>query len=412
MASFRFLRVGASWLVVLSVLGSVAAGEESAGAPRVFALSPEYLAIAKERIRAKDPVLKPAVDRLRRECEKALAAKPVSVMDKPRTPPSGDKHDYLSLAPYHWPNPDTANGMPYVRRDGQVNPESKTGTDHPAFSQTASSVQTLALAYYLLGDDAYAAHAARLLRVWFLDSATRMNPNLNYGQGIPGRCDGRDAGNIEMISLINIVDSVGLIEPSSAWTSEDRQGMIAWCKAYLEWMQTSKLGRSESRAPNNHGDWYDAVAVALALYVGQQELARNTLETCKQRRIDAQIQPDGTLPRELARTKSFSYSVFATMAFFRLASMGERLGVDLWHYRSPDGRSIRAALDVVAPYANPELTWPHPELKFDRSALIGLLQQAALVYQDPRYRQLRDLLPSSDVAPHRAQLLYPWERLK
>jgi hypothetical protein len=121
-----------------------------------------------------------------------------------------------------------------------------------------------------------------------------------------------------------------------------------------------------------------------------------------------QIEPDGSQPRELRRTKSFGYSLYNLHALFTLASLGERVGVDLWHYRSQDGRSIRAALDVVVPYSSPEKKWPHPELHFDRSALLPFLQQAAVVYGDPRYRQLLELLPADEVAAHRVKLLCPW----
>jgi hypothetical protein len=94
-------------------------------------------------------------------------------------------------------------------------------------------------------------------------------------------------------------------------------------------------------------------------------------------------------------------------ALFTLASLGERVGVDLWHYRLQEGRSIRAALDFVVPYAAPEKKWPHKELHFERSALLPLLLQAAVVYGDPRYRQLLELLPADEVAGHRVRLLYP-----
>lgn len=401
----RCLAVCGCGLLVLSGLAiSAAAAERAGGLPRVFAISPQGLAETKAHVG--DKSIEPAVKRLRQQAASALKAGPFSVMDKTRLPPSGDKHDYLSLGPYWWPDPEKKDGLPYIRRDGEVNPESRTGTDRPAFEGMASSVYPVALAHYLTGDEACARHAATLLRVWFLDPATRMNPHLNYGQGIPGHTEGRAAGIIDTHSLVDVIDAAGLLESSPDWTPEDRRGMMAWCKAYLQWLRTSKIGRGEARAPNNHGTWYDAQVAALALFVGQDGVARETLETAKHRRIDVQIQPDGSQPLELARTKSFAYTLFNLRALFVLASLGERLGVDLWNYRSPDGRSIRAALDAVAEYARPDKRWPHKELHFDRSGLVPILMQAAVVYREPRYQKLLEESPAGEVAAHRARLFY------
>ena len=303
--TMRFSHECGCWLLLMNSLALAAeAAETVLPFPRVFTVSPQHLAETKNRAGANDKSLKPALDRLCREATKALKAGPFSVMDKPRMPPSGDKHDYLSLAPYFWPNADKKDGLPYINRDGQVNPESKTGTDSPVMGRMSSSVQTLAFAYYLTGEEAYAQHAAKLLRVWFLDPATRMNPHLNYGQGVPGTTDGRSYGIIDTVGLIGVVDAAGLLESSAVWTSEDRKGMISWCEKYLEWLKTSKLGQQEGKATNNHGTWYDAQVVTLALYVGRTDLVRETLEASKHRRIDAQIEPNGSQPRELARTKS------------------------------------------------------------------------------------------------------------
>lgn len=404
----KIMRICVLWLLTICCLGSQAlCNEPSPSLPRVFTISPQDLVAVRARVRADDKSLKPAVDRLRREAAKALKAGPFSVLDKPRMPPSGDKHDYLSLAPYFWPDPNKKDGLPYINRDGQVNPESRTGTDSTAMGHMASAVQTLALADYLLGDEACALHAEKLLRTWFLDPATRMNPSLTFGQGIPGKCDGRGTGIIDTTVLVGAIDAAGLLESVSTWSAEDRRGMTAWCEAYLNWLRTSKLGKDEARSPNNHGTWYDAQVATLAIYVGQTDLARETLEAAKRRRIDAHIEPDGSQPHELRRTKSFSYSLFNLRALFTLASLGERVGVDLWNYRSADGRGIRAALDFVAPYAEAEKKWPHQELRFQRLDLVPFLQQAAGVYKDPRYRKLLELLPATDVAANRSCLLYP-----
>jgi hypothetical protein len=392
-------------LLTLATTSSVVWGGEPS-VPRVFCLSPQRLAKARAGVAAHAETLKPALERLRRDVRGALKAGPFSVVDNDLVPPSGDKHDYLSFGPYWWPDPTKKDGLPYIRRDGEVNPASRSsGSDSPAMSKMVSAVQTLALAYYFTGDEACAEHATLLLRAWFLAPATKMNPNLNFGQGIPGRVEGRSAGIIDTTSLPRVVDAVGLLSASRAWKAEDQRGMQAWFTAYLDWLRTSKHGKAEGRAGNNHGTWYDAQVACFALFAGQDRLAREVLEGSRERRITKQIEADGRQPAELARTKPFGYSIFNLQALFTLAALGERVGVDLWHFEARDGRSLRRALDFLAAYADPEKSWPYKDLKFDRSALIPLLQQAVAVY-GPTYCEALAKLPQKQVSQDLAQLMY------
>src|SRR6185369_16903381 len=136
--------------------------------PRVFSMDAELLQKSKSRLAAKDTALQPLLDALGRDADKALKVGPFSVMQKERTPPGGDKHDYLSLAPYWWPDPKTKDGLPYIRRDGETNPESKRGTDANTIGTMAGAVETLAMEYYFTGEERYAERAALLVRAWFL----------------------------------------------------------------------------------------------------------------------------------------------------------------------------------------------------------------------------------------------------
>jgi hypothetical protein len=373
--------------------------------PRVFRLDGRLLEEARRRVRAHDAALQPAVERLRADAWKALAAGPFSVVDKAATPPSGDKHDYMSQAPYFWPDPKTPDGRPYLRRDGERNPEIQKFSDHDALGRLISTTETLALAYYFLGDEADAARAAELLRKWFLTPATRMNPHLEYGQAIPGINQGRGVGIIETRGLVQLVDAVGLLAGSSAWTEADRRGLEDWCRQYLRWLRESGHGRAESAATNNHGTYYDAQVASLAFFTGQPELAAQVLGESRQKRIAAQVEPDGRQPRELGRTRAWSYSVMNLGGLMALASLAERAGLDLWRYESADGRSIRKALDFLVPFAGGK-EWPYPQITpWSPGDLAPLLRQAAIHYEDPRYETMARL-PADD----RLQLTLPMPR--
>jgi hypothetical protein len=374
---------------------------------RVFLLDAGHLEAVKARARGGDKSLMPALMKLEREAQNALGSGTFSVVTKAATPPSADKHDYMSQAPYFWPNPQTANGLPYLRRDGERNPEIDKISDHQSLDKMVAAVETLALAYYFNGDEAYAAKAAVLLRAWFLDAATRMNPNLQYAQAIPGVTTGRGIGLIETRGLTRVVDAVGLLAGSKNWTSADQQDIEGWFAKFLQWMFESKNGRDEAAAKNNHGTYYDLQAVSFALFLGRRDLATGILQSAKTKRIALQIEPDGRQPLELERTRAWGYSVGNLDGLTLLATLGERVGVDLWQFQTGDGRGLRRALDFLTPFALGERKWPYQQLgEWPPQMLFPLLRRAAHPYNDKPFRAVLARLPEID-AGERSNLLFP-----
>jgi hypothetical protein len=390
--------------VTLGILVAPSAMAQN-GSPRVFLSDGRDLARVKEAAAA-DKTLAAAVADLRSRADKELKAGPFSIVtnNKPRLAPSGDKHDYVSMAPYFWPDPNKPDGLPYLRKDGRVNPE-REKYDRPLLGKMSTAVSTLGLAYYLTGEEKYAEHAARLLRVWFLDAQTRMNPNLNYAQFIPGINEGRGIGIIDTVGLVKVVDAIGMLEGARAWNKADQTGLERWFRDYLQWLQTSKNGKEEAAAANNHGSWYDVQVCAFALFIGEPDIAKKVVDECKTKRIARQVEPDGRQPLELKRTKAFDYSRGNLEALFGLATLGDRFGVDLWNYQTQDGRSIRKALEWLIPFATGEKKWEYEQIKeLQGGALAPLLRRAAVAYKEPRYEQILQQLPRTAGS---ALLLYP-----
>jgi hypothetical protein len=327
--------------------------------------------------------------------EAALSAGPFSVMQKAALPPSGDRHDFMSLGTYWWPDPARPDGRPYLRRDGEVNPQIED-FDRPRLSQMADAVSTLAMAAHLSGDGRFAPRAALLLRTWFVDPATRMNPHLRYGQAIPGICEGRCIGIIDTECLARVADGVTLLEAQGAWSGSDRRALRDWLTAYLDWLVTSPLGMAEAEERNNHGTCYDVQVVALALHLGRMDLAQAVLARVGERRIAVQIEADGRQPLELARTKAWTYSLKNLFALLNLAGWAGQLGIDLWGYRSGGGGSIAQALEWMIPYALGERPWTHPEIGgFTGAHLFPALMRAGQMPNGERYREA---LKSADVS--------------
>ncbi|MEH6664038.1 MAG: alginate lyase family protein [Brevundimonas sp.] len=324
-----------------------------------------------------------ARDALLAQAEAALERGPYSVVDKTHLPASGDRHDYMSMGPYWWPNPDTPDGLPYVRRDGETNPERATDAfDLSDLEAMSSDVATLALANYYTGDARYAAKAAELLRVWFLDPATRMNPNLNHGQAVPGRVSGRAEGVIDTYRLSRVVEAIGLLQATDALSTEEHQALRDWFGELVIWMAQSPIGRAERAKANNHGLYYDKLISHFALFAGLEDVARHVLAEAGDRRLAAQIAPDGSMPHELERTRSLHYTAWTLDAAYDMADLAGCVGVDLWRFETPDGRSLRRATDFLAVWAGREDDWPWPEINPETHELYQVLLRAAWTWDD------------------------------
>lgn len=357
------------------------------------------LADAKQRILKGDKEYLQVLAKLKINAQKMLKTENLSVVHKEGTPPSGDKRDYMSQAPYFWKNPNTANGFPYVRRDGERNPEIYKYPDSGLLGKMVDSVQTLALTYYFTGDEAYAVKASEQLRVWFVDPATKMNPNMQFAQAVPGESTGRIFGVLESRGLTRVVDSIGLLENSKAFSKSDRANLEKWFTQFLDWLTTSKNGKGEGATKNNHGTFYDVQIVSYALFLGKKDFAKQILETAKQKRIAAQIEPDGRQPHELERTKSWSYSTMNLEGLMFLAKLGENAGVDLWNYKTEDGRGVRPALDFLYPFAAGEKKWNYKQIEsWQPERLFPLIRFAEGKYTDDKFKAMLSKIPAGETA--------------
>ena len=324
-----------------------------------------------------------------READRVLKRSPYTIATKPQTPPSGDKHDFISQAPYWWPDPTKPNGLPYIQKDGLRNPEAGNLKDSQVLGKFCTDVHNLALAYYFSGDEQYARQATTFMQVFFLTPATRMNPNLNFGQGIPGLSDGRGFGIIETRHFGQIPESLALLGGSTSADAALVKGIRGWFRDYTTWLTTNAVALPEGQAKNNHGTYYDAQVVDYALFTGNDKLARQTLQQQSWPRIATQLTPDGAQPLELARTRPWNYAVMNLQGLMRLALLAPHAGLDLWRYATPDGRSLRGAVEWFRPYLLGQKKMEKADVAATSETLI--LQQYALahrVYPD---------LPAADV---------------
>jgi hypothetical protein len=342
------------------------------------------LLLNRIRLALGDRQLRAQLSTLTAQADQWIDKGPWAVTDKPAPAASGDIHDYLSRALYFWPTqPKTAAnpfGCPYtdVGHDGVPNPEVYEGTDKLGGINVLTAVPLLSLAWYYTRNPAYAQRAALMLRTWYVDPATRMNPNLNFAQGIRCKVDGRSIGIIDFAQFFTInLDAMAILATGApGWTAADQAGMTAWNQSYLDWLVNSPFGKAELATTNNHGTYAAMQIAGLALALGQRDLALSMVRDKGEQLINSQIKADGTQPLELARTRSWHYSNYNLAALTRLATIGRHLGVNLWDYRGPDGQSLFGAVDFLLPAAT-GTPWTLPELDFHRYYANDMVRAAA-----------------------------------
>ena len=327
-----------SLLVLLALAGCAGGGRQSAASASVTTLGE----LERERVLA--------------AAEAALGEAPVTVTAARAERSAGGPHDFYSEGDYWWPDPDHPGG-PYVRRDGLTNPDNFTA-HREAMRRLGRIVPDLASAVVLTGDDRYADAALRHLNAWFVDPATRMNPNLLYAQAISGRVTGRGIGIIDTVHLVEVARAVEVMAREGALSEAEAAPIRMWFADYLDWMTTHPYGIDERDHGNNHSSAWALQAAAFARLAGDEAVLVDVRRRFKTVLIPDQMAADGSFPQELDRTKPFAYSLFNLDMLAGVAQAASTPDDDLWTFETPDGRGLALGLDFIAPYVVDKGAWP------------------------------------------------------
>ncbi|MCC8186210.1 MAG: alginate lyase family protein [Bacteroides sp.] len=288
----------------------------------------------------------------------ALEVLPVTVTATPAVRSAGGIQDFYSEGDYWWPDPQNPDG-PYIRRDGETNPDNFTAHREATirFSQLVGDL----VSGWLLTSDTRYTDAARLhCRAWFMDDATRMNPNLLYAQAIQGIATGRGIGIIDTIHLMEVSQALRLMDQAGLIPAEELRAFRLWFSDYLTWISTHRYGVAERNAKNNHGTCWVMQAAAFALFTGDEEVLRSCRDQYKTILLAGQMAPDGSFPLELDRTKPYGYALFNLDAMAVTAWLLSTPEEDLWEFTLPDGRGIRKGVEWMFPYVADKSLWQLP----------------------------------------------------
>lgn len=299
-----------------------------------------------------------SVDRTRilGAAQRYLSESPVTVTSAHSERSSGGPHDYFSEGDYWWPDPGHPGG-PYIRRDGYSNP-ANFNTHREALIRLSLIAPTLAAAWRLTGDGKYSEAFTRHLRAWFVDPATRMNPNLEYAQAIFGVSKGRGTGIIDTLHLVEVVRALRVLDAAHGLKAADASGIRGWFGEYVEWMAASKNGKDEELAKNNHGTCWVLQVAEFAQFANRPDLVTLCGQRFKANVVPDQIAPDGRLPLELERTKPYSYSLFNADVLSGICQSLSTPADDLWRFKTRTSGSVGDTVAFLFPFLADKSKWP------------------------------------------------------
>jgi hypothetical protein len=335
-------------------------------------------------------------ERILKAAAGALTLEPITITAFTAKLSEGGLHDFYSNGDYWWPDPTKTNGLPYIQRDGESNPDN-FNQHRRCVTQLRDAVASLAAAYQVTGEDRYAAKAAELLRVFYLDPKTRMNPSLNYAQAIPGRSPGRGTGIIDTLHMAEVPMAIQALAKSPAFPPAVLSGLKTWFHDYVEWMMTSKNGQDEAAAGNNHAVAYFLQVAVFAKFTDDTARLAECRRRFKEVFLAKQMAPDGSFPAELKRTKPYGYSIFQLDNMVTLCQVLSTEKDNLWTYTRPDGQSIRTAMEFLYPYLEDKSKWPRkPDIQAWESwpARQPCLLFGGLAFGERKYLDLWQKLPA------------------
>ena len=341
-------------------------------------------------------VPKETLEALRKKADECLERPLVSVTKKILIPPSANPHDYMSMGTFWWPNPDTPDGLPYIRRDGYRNPE---GDDPNNIWEMVAQVKWCTLAAFYFDEDRYAERAVAALYEWYIGPDTYMTPHAKYAQAIPGKCEGRNIGIIDFKDSYEIMNSIRLLDAMGKIPAEYVSALEKWFSDFTDWMLTHEYGLGEDNHHNNHGTWYDVQILAAAIFTDRPALARKIITTAYMRRFAPKIEKSGAQPRELERTCGMEYSLMNQFALTTIAIMSERAGDGRYFARDEEAGDclIKLAVDFLYQYIKRPEDFPYQQVHKVRD-----FSQAAYTY-----RALAERMPDTHCKERFLDLMKP-----
>ncbi len=333
-----------------------------------------YLFSLDELMHIKQNMSELTLNRFQQDMETLFDFPLETVMDK-----KGEfinKHDYYSLGTYWWPNKDTKDGLPYIRKDGEANPEGDN-FDKDKLRKLAYLVYHAAILYFITEDKRYYQLIKKHCQYFFVNEETKMNPNMNHGQFIPGICDGRGSGIIDYAANFTYaLHMLHILAKNQMLEIDFLNEMKAWHFEFRDWLLHSEIGIEESKSENNHGVMYDLLILISGIFTNQIDDIEIQVNDFLETKINQQIASDGSLPQEIIRTKSKNYTFMALKGMLDFSKISEEYGFILWNSKIKDCVKWLYQYEIAK-----NKIWPYQQITtFDECIYLYFMEITSLKY--------------------------------
>jgi hypothetical protein len=271
--------------------------------------------------------------------------------------------------------------------DGIKNGSWGSRVDYQKAERMSQAITALGLGYAFSGEPAYANKALALLDHWMVDPATYMAPyNRNFS---PHTCGWGHQWSIEvMITIPGMLYGADLIWNYPGWEPQTKAAVAQWAS------DIAADARSQDGGYYNNGEnWRYLLEASAGALLGDPSILNHAFGRYRNAfagvldstHTTGQMNANGSLKYEIARSVSLDYTNFALLPMIGTAEIARHNGVDLHNYKLSDGRGLEKGLDYSAPATANPASWTHPQSPAYRGEQAGLYELAHLWKQKPAY---------------------------
>lgn len=275
-----------------------------------------------------------------------LSAQDRFVTDKAVLPPGGNIHDYYSTAPYWSPDGKYHDGVLQAQPNSDNDPTSGR-FDRFSFMQFTSRVYGLAVCGRVLGQKEHFERASELVRLWLINSATRMTATARYAQVIPNTTVINPAGIVEFRQLSLIPYAIKILADEQHISGHDLSALRHWFAEFLQDCHSINLIRNALNQENNIGTWATAVFCSSALFSDSFDRAF-ALARSSSVRLSKQLGHFSIQTAEVERTRPLHYSLFNLGAWWMVVRLAKEFDIHLNRFCGVRQESLRGAIEFCS----------------------------------------------------------------